>query len=190
MAAKTLTIPFVRLCSYNMHGFANGASMLKDLCMNHDIILLQEHWLLKDNLYKIDNVDNNFPSYSLSSMNAKAAAGILTGRPFGGVAILWRKTISCFVKILEIDQDNGKFISIRLHRPALSDLIITCVYFPCLSTPRDYIISTSSIIAHIDNVLSNNADALHIIAEDYNFECFDGNNGIMNYLEMLCWIMT
>ena len=78
----------LRICSFNMDGFDNGLSMTKDLTVSHDIILLQEHWLLKGNLGKLDSLSTDFLSYGLSSMNAKSASGILVGRPFGGVGIL------------------------------------------------------------------------------------------------------
>ena len=43
-----------------MHGFLNGLSMAKELCHKFDIILLQEHWLFKDNLCKLASIDNDF----------------------------------------------------------------------------------------------------------------------------------
>ena len=52
--------------------------MVKTLCQTYDIILLQEHWLLVllNNLYKIDDIDNAFQSYGVSSMNSKVQSGI------------------------------------------------------------------------------------------------------------------
>src|ERR1051325_4851772 len=179
------------MCSYNMHGFNNGLSMVKSLCSNHDFILLQEHWLLKSDLYKIDHIDQNFQSYSLSSMNTKASSGILTGRPFGGISILWRKDLSKSIKLLEGDSD-GKFLSIKMCNVGLKDLIITCVYFPCLSALSEYVVNSSLITAHIENVLCNYSDCEHIIAGDFNFECRQGNAGydlffdIINDYSLIC----
>ena len=62
--------------------------MVRDLCLNYDIILLQEHWLLKDNLCKLSAVDTNFDDYGLSSMSNKASQSNLRGRLFNGVALL------------------------------------------------------------------------------------------------------
>jgi len=167
----------IRICSYNMHGFNNGISTVQDLCLSYDIILLQEHWLLKANLNKIVDINSNFQAFSLSSMNDKAATGILVGRPFGGVAVLWRKTLSGCIKILESDDNEGKYFSFKLTGCGRQDIIITCVYFPCVTTSRDYIIASSAITSHIENILTNYADALHMVADDFNFVCNDGNLG-------------
>ena len=175
----------IKVCSYNMHGFKNGVSTVQDLCLNYDIILLQEHWLLKANLNKIGDINVNFQAFCLSSMNAKAAAGILVGRPFGGVAVLWRKSLSNRITILESDDAEGKFLSIKLAGCGTKDLVITCVYLPCVTTSRDYIIASSSIISYIENILTNYADALHLIAGDFNFPCNDGNVGYDLFKDIL-----
>ena len=49
-----------RLCSINMHGFNNGHIMAKSICIDYDIILLQEHWLLRDNVSKLGEMDADF----------------------------------------------------------------------------------------------------------------------------------
>jgi hypothetical protein len=36
--------------------------MVKSLCMNNDVILIQEHWLLSSELHKLDELDKNFVS--------------------------------------------------------------------------------------------------------------------------------
>src|SRR5271163_2521657 len=139
----------IKICSYNMHGYNNGVSTVRDLCLNYDIILLQEHWLLKDCLYKIDNINNDFQSFSLSSMNDKAASGSLVGRLFGGVAVLWRKSLlSCYIRIVDADYSDGRFFSFKLVGCGPKEIIITCVHFPCITTSHDYIIASSSVIAH------------------------------------------
>ena len=124
----------IKICSYNMHGFNNGVSIEKSLCKTHDIILLQEHWLLTSNLYKIDQIDNNFQCYSISAMDHKVSSGILVGRPFGGVAILWNKKLSNCVNLLDCDHTYGRFISIKLCNKVninVNSIVLTCVYFPC-----------------------------------------------------------
>ena len=117
----------VRVCSYNMHGFTNGLPLAKELCNDHDVILLQEHWLLQDNLHKISSISSEFQAYSLSSMNEKIARGILVGRPFGGVAVLWRKSLACLVKVIHADEGDGKLITISIGKGGAPELIITCV---------------------------------------------------------------
>jgi len=85
-------------------------------------------------------------------MNQKLASGILVGRPFGGVAILWKKSLSSLIKILDYDQVMGKFLSINL-KTNIGDLVLTCVYFPYIKHTHEYIIDASLIIAHIESML-------------------------------------
>ena len=50
--------------------------MVKELCHKFDIILLQEHWLLEDNLCKLALIDNDFAYCAVSSMTYKASLNI------------------------------------------------------------------------------------------------------------------
>ena len=62
MAATTsvITDKLLKICSYNMHGFNTGNAFLKELCINNDIIFVQEHWLLSQHLVKFNNINDDF----------------------------------------------------------------------------------------------------------------------------------
>jgi exonuclease III len=179
MAANIITDPKyrIKLCSYNMHGFSNGLNMVKTLCQSYDIVLLQEHWLITNNLHKFNDIDSDFQHYSISSMDSIIASGILVGRPHGGVSVLYRKSLSNRIEILSHDDVEGRYLSLKLKCNPGSDIIITCVYFPCVTVPRDYLIASSSILAHIDDTVQSYSNARHIVAGDFNFDCKDGNTG-------------
>ena len=159
-----------------MHGYNNGVSMLHELCLSYDIILLQEHWLLQSDIYKLNNVNTNFTAFDISSMNAKASLGILTGRPFGGVACLWKKSIFNHIKLLDFNVENGKYMSFSI-KAGSQNIVVTNVYFPCVAPGHDYVVDSSFIISHIETVFSQNPSANHILAGDFNFECKDNNIG-------------
>jgi hypothetical protein len=78
--------------SYNMHGFNQGFSTVRDFTalfpMSPDIILLQEHWLTPFNLNKFDKLFTNYFSFGSSAMSSCVGAGTLVGRPYGGMMIL------------------------------------------------------------------------------------------------------
>lgn len=82
----------IRICSFNMRGYNNSALMARELCENHDTTLLQEHWLFKQDLDKLDNIHDDFIANGFSAMQDKTSSGILAGRLFGEVIILWNKT--------------------------------------------------------------------------------------------------
>jgi len=52
----------LNVTSYNMHGIHQGYALLEDLCSVNcpDVLLLQEHWLTPDNLYKFDRYFSHF----------------------------------------------------------------------------------------------------------------------------------
>ena len=58
------------LISYNMHGFNQGSNLLEYFFndLQIDIILLQEHWLTPDNMYKITNIDKLYSCVGMSAM--------------------------------------------------------------------------------------------------------------------------
>ena len=81
------------LVSYNMHGFNNGFSFLKELCCdpNVNIICVQEHWLYPSNLSKLSDLHEDFSAFGVSAMSKHLCAGLLRGRPYGGVGFYGAK---------------------------------------------------------------------------------------------------
>jgi len=59
----------MNICSYNMHGFNNGLSMLHDLSLSCDIIALQKHWLCDNTMHKLSLVNDDFIYFGVSSIN-------------------------------------------------------------------------------------------------------------------------
>ena len=87
--------------------FSNGLSMLQALCNNNDIILIQEHWLHSHEFHKFSDLFDDFNVYSISSMDEKFSSGLLIGRPFSGISILWRKALifvcNLLIKMMVVD---------------------------------------------------------------------------------------
>ena len=75
-----------------------------------------------------DNVNPDFFSYSISSVDVSE---ILTGRPYGGLTILWRKNIAHTCRIttfdddrllgLQIECDSRKILAINVYLPYQSE---------------------------------------------------------------------
>ena len=85
--------PF-RCCTFNCRGWNNGLLSLRGLIDSFDLCFIQEHWLHRDHLYKINNVSSDFLSVSVSGMDCGV---LLQGRPFGGCSILYRKSLASFI---------------------------------------------------------------------------------------------
>jgi len=40
----------IRICSFNCRSLKNSLAVVYDLCNSHDIVLLQEHWLIPNDM--------------------------------------------------------------------------------------------------------------------------------------------
>jgi hypothetical protein len=79
--------------SYNLHGFNQGSHGIKELIatLQPEIIMVQEHWLTTDNLFKLNSISDDYFVFGSSAMNDCISAGPLIGRPFGGTTMIISK---------------------------------------------------------------------------------------------------
>ena len=93
---------------------------IHDICERCDILFLQETWLCEQELPLLSTIHNDFYARGVSSMNDRD--GVRVGRPYGGLGILWRKSLgqSCNVKplgdprllMLEISLDDDRHMTL------------------------------------------------------------------------------
>jgi len=57
------------MCSFNCRSIKNCYPVIADLCSAHDIVLIQEHWLMPDELTMLHNVHPDFHSHALSAVD-------------------------------------------------------------------------------------------------------------------------
>ena len=84
------------IISYDSYGLvADRIDFIRDLCHNHEFVIIQETWSLSKNL-SIFNDRNNFVScHGISAMDSTQ---ILVGRLHLGCSILWKSNLeSCWV---------------------------------------------------------------------------------------------
>ena len=81
----------LRIMSYNCYGLKSSLVNLYELCEQFDIIFLQETLLFKHELPVLSNIHPEFEGMGISAIDDKS--NILTGRPYGRVAILIRKLL-------------------------------------------------------------------------------------------------
>ena len=118
-----------------MHGFNQGRQVVEDL-INHtrpDVFLLQEHWLTPANLNKFDKYFGDYFTFGSSAMVDSVGAGILKGRPFGGVICMinndlrkYTKTISCSDRMSIVKVCNQVIINIYMPCTGVVDRLTIC----------------------------------------------------------------
>ena len=161
MSLSPGTLNFV---SYNCRGWNSGCSTVIDLLKICDVCLIQEHWLFKEQLNLL-NIDSNFVSVGISGMDHSK---LLCGRPYGGCAILYRRSLlSC---ISRLDSPSNRFCAALIRDQLGSSTLILCVYLPfndgSKESCRDFIITLGELEGFIDRF---NADNI-IIAGDFNVD--------------------
>jgi len=113
------------ICSFNCRSVKNSEHEIYQLCNIYDLILLQEHWLLPNKLGILNSVHPDFLSVAHSAVDI--SSGLLTGRPYGGTAILYRKSLSQFVT--RVISSNPRITSVILETD-VGPVLIVCVYMP------------------------------------------------------------
>ena len=122
MDNTTLPLTFA---SYNSNGLGVGRTEYINQLMNKcDILLLQEHWQLENRLDNLSSIFTRTHSHGVSGMNEHE---IVQGRPYGGVAFLWKECINC--KIRPVKCNSNRLCAILVEQVDLSMLIFN-VYMP------------------------------------------------------------
>ena len=110
----------VWIISYNCRGWKSGSNLVSNLLNDCDICMIQEHWLFKEQLHCL-NISDQFSSIAISGM---VSSEFIAGRPFGGCAIFYRKSLS--ESISTINSFLSRFCAILLTGSSITFLLI-CV---------------------------------------------------------------
>lgn len=123
----SLCLAMLSISSLNVQGHGpDRLSYINNVCQNTDILLLQEHWLLDDQL------KNNFFETNIQNVCCHGTSGIkdnvlLNGRPYGGCAIMWRKDLVACIKPLHTQSERLCAIECKINNVSV---IIFNVYMP------------------------------------------------------------
>ena len=101
----------LRISSYNCKSFKRNIGGIARLCDASDIVFLQEHWLFPSELPLLNNAHEDFISFGTSSIDP--SRGLMLGRPFGDVAVLWKNDLASVVKAVTYDDD--RIIGLECH---------------------------------------------------------------------------
>lgn len=91
----------LRITSYNCRSVKNSITDVYSMCDRNDIVFLQEHWIPMQDLSFFNSFHADFVAYSSSPVDLSAE--LLLGRPYGGIAVLVRRSMEGNVKLLNCD---------------------------------------------------------------------------------------
>ena len=98
------------------------------LSVQPDIFVLQEHWLTPANLSKFDDEFSQYVCFGSSAMCSSVEAGLLRGRPYGGVMVLVSKKLQSHIELICAADRYVLFV--------IGDLLIVNVYIPCIGITK------------------------------------------------------
>nr|XP_053608905.1 uncharacterized protein LOC128674418 [Plodia interpunctella] len=120
-----------KLISFNCKSVKRSFEAVQSLCEICDIIVLQETWLYDYGIPLLSSIHENFEYTGKSSMDL--STGPLRGRPYGGLAILWRSGVFDSVSVIECNSDRLSAIKVTL---ADRQILVINVYMPTDEIPN------------------------------------------------------
>ena len=90
---------FLKLVTFNCKNIKRSVEYVRKLCRSADIVALQETWLMPHDIHFLNDIDDSFSFTGKSAVDT--STGVITGRPYGGVALLWRKAVFSAVSVIK-----------------------------------------------------------------------------------------
>ncbi|KAL0850724.1 hypothetical protein ABMA28_006666 [Loxostege sticticalis] len=177
-STQTSTVTFV---SFNCKNVIRSVDCIRRLCDTADIVALQETWLLPHDISFLGTIDDNFAYTGVSAVDT--SAGVLRGRPYGGVAILWRKSLLTSVSVIKCSSVRLAAIKI-VHKER--SLLVVSVYMPTDSSEN--IPEFTECLSEISAIVESSGVEYVYILGDFNahpgerFGC-----ELINHCTEQCW---
>ena len=183
----------IHTMSYNMTGYQTGVDYLKDTMKECDplIVFLQETWHFSNSCSHLGHTDDSYLFVECSGVDCSNA---IIGRPYGGVAILYKKSIANSIK--KVDTNGNRICAVILNsKDGSNDVLFVNVYMPCdtYSNTRcsDSFLDT---IDDIELVISKYPNAKLILGGDWNTDPSRSNAQTRVFTEFIsrnnlciCW---
>ncbi|CAH0729092.1 unnamed protein product, partial [Brenthis ino] len=153
------------IASFNCRSIKRSLEHVRSLCKISDILVLQETWLLPHDIDFIHRVDEDFGCFAKSSVDT--STGIMRGRPYGGLALFWRKSI--FLKATIIECSNNRLAAMRLDFGDNRQLLIINVYMP--TDQDENLCEFTATLANIKAIIDDNEIETVFVLGDFNAHC-------------------
>ena len=139
--------------------------VLGKMCESNDIIIRQETMLCSHNRDMIHTIHPDFYAGGCSSGNSEEL--ILTGRPHGGLVVLWRKTIGC----VKTKKYSDRIYGIELM--GSDKLVILNVYLPYDNNSFESLDNFRQILGETSAIIQDSNTNEVIVMGDFNadFKC-------------------
>ena len=171
------THAYSMFCSLKCHGVNNGVEYIRSFLSNNNcgFLCLQELWLIYSDLHKLNNIHTDYTYVATSGVDS--SSHFISGRQFGGVGILFKKSLSPHIKNIVCNSKRVCGILITMH----NNFMLLSIYRPgnnyYMSSVRTEFSNTPDCIESLFNTIDCNAQ---ICCGDYNVS-FDKRDAHLEY---------
>jgi len=104
--------------------------------------------------------------YHSSAMEDKLGNGILCSRPFGGTAILVRKTLD--IHCNQVLTNNPRITCVSLTGINNTDIIFSSVYMPWSDRSPEQVIEYEATLGHMQSIVDRHVGCSFLFGGDFN----------------------
>ena len=152
----------LHIVSFNCNGMKSSLADILYLCDNYDIIFLQETWLFPHNLCMLKKLNVEFHGDGISAIDT--SSGIITGRPYGGLGVLWRKSLNIDINVIKYGNES-RLMGVRVQTPS-SEIFMLNVYLP--TDTKENLDDFQSYLYKVHTIFGNNTTVDNLMIGDLN----------------------
>ena len=159
----------IRIVSYNCRSVKNSVDEIRQLCNKSDFVLLQEHWLLPNDLGYLNNIHHDFIAYGSSAVDMES--NVLIGRPYGGTAILLRRKFSACVKL--VVNSNKRITPVVLKvviGEIMSHILLASVYMPVYDPSDNLDSEFEDVCGSLNAIITDCNVSAFVLCGDFNYK--------------------
>ena len=109
--------------SFNCRSVKSSFDEVRNLCQYCDYVFLQQHWLLPRELNILFSIHPDCLEIGYSSVYTSVS--VLTGRPYGGTGILYRKSFSPHISLIMTYDSRITALTVQAN---CGHILFMCVY--------------------------------------------------------------
>ena len=172
----------IKLISYNSTGLSPlTVEFIKDMLNTEkpDILLIQETFTLQSTQHKVADIHSDYLAFAVSGVDE--CSEYLHGRPSGGLAVLWKKTIDMSIQRIKPMSCHRRVCAIRMTAGE-SEILICNAYLPNDNYSADNVNNDFSIMCdQIEELIDSQSTKYVILGGDLNVD-FRRNNAHSNWI--------
>ncbi|CAG2197511.1 unnamed protein product [Mytilus edulis] len=155
----------LRIVTFNIKGFNSNKNYFNELLDIHDIILLQEHWLFNYEKEQLKQHHTDFLTFSRHVDDDEPMSPIGRPRGYGGIAILYRKSMSSMFS--QLPDGNNRVQAIEISTTGNPTCLIN-VYLPSRGTDSGHDAYRAALDTLKEIILKYQDTHSIMIAGDFN----------------------